>query len=108
MSLASVLVTSAKVRSLALKVLASASAAALALGSIAVLQQVQRRLDREFLAADPETQAGNGLIEQPVPGGVTALGFFMEQLLDAIFELIRLVLAQILDPGTIMRELRRL
>ena len=32
----------------------------------------------------------------------------MEQLLDAILELIRLVLAQILDPRAIMPELRRL
>ena len=32
----------------------------------------------------------------------------MKQLLDAIFELIRLVLAQILDPRTVMSEFRRL
>ena len=32
----------------------------------------------------------------------------MEQLLDAILELIRLVLAQILDPGPIVREFGRL
>ena len=32
----------------------------------------------------------------------------MKQLLDAIFELIRLVLAQILDPRPVMSELRRL
>ena len=80
----------------------------LALRPIAVLQQVQRRLDRQFRGPDLEAQARNGLIEQPVPGGITTLGFFVEQLLDAILELIRPVLAQILDPRPIMREFRGL
>ena len=70
----------------------------LALFAVAVLQQIQRRLDRKLLAADLEAQAGDGLVEQPVPGGIAALGFLVEQLLDAVLELIRLVLAQILDP----------
>ena len=74
----------------------------------AVLQQTERRLDRQFPSRNLEAQAGNGLIEQPIPGRVAALGFFMEQLLDAILELIRLVLAQVLDPGPIMPELGRL
>ena len=74
----------------------------------AVLQQVQRRLDREFLAADLEAQAGDGLVEQPVPGRITALRLFVKQLLDAILELIRLVLAQILDPRPVIAEFGRL
>ena len=78
----------------------------LALFAGAILQQAQGRLDRQFLAADLEAQARDGLIEQPVPGGVTALGFLVKQLLDAILELIRLVLAQILDPRAIMRRVR--
>ena len=80
----------------------------LALFRRAVLQQIERRLDRQFLGPDLEAQAGDGLVEQPVPGGIAALGFFVKQLLDAIFELIRLVLAQILDPRPVMGELRRL
>ena len=78
----------------------------LALFRRAVLQQVQRRLDRQLLAADLEAQAGDGLVEQPVPGGIAALGFLMKQLLDAVLELIRLVLAQILDPRPVMRRAR--
>ena len=56
------------------------------------------------LAGDLEAQAGDGLVEQPVPGGIAALGFLVEQLLDAVLQLIRLVLAQILDPRPIMRQ----
>ena len=74
----------------------------------AILQQSQGRLDRQLLAADLETQAGDGLFEQPVPGGITALGFLVEQLLYPILELIRLVLAQVLDPRPIMRQFGRL
>ena len=76
----------------------------LALFAVAILQQAQRRLDREFLGPDLEAQARDGLVEQPVPGGIAALGFLVKQLLDAILELIRLVLAQILDPRAIMRR----
>ena len=80
----------------------------LALFRRAVLQEVERRLDRQLLGPDLEAQAGDGLVEQPVPGGITALGFFVKQLLDAILELIRLVLAQILDPRAVMPERGRL
>ena len=79
----------------------------LALGAVAILQQVQRRLDRELLGPDLETQARDGLVEQPVPGGIAALGFLVKQLLDAILELIRLVLAQVLDPRPVMRQRRQ-
>jgi hypothetical protein len=104
--LASVLVISAKVRS-SLKVFASACAAALRLSAGAILQQAQRRLDRQLAPGDLEAQARDGLIEQPIPGGIAALGFFMKQLLDAILQLIRLVLAQIFDPRAKMCEFRR-
>ena len=73
----------------------------LALFWSSVLQEIERRLDRQLLGADLEAQTGDGLVEQPVPGGITALGFFVKQLLDAILELVRLVLAQILDPRAI-------
>ncbi len=80
----------------------------LALCAVTVLQQVQRRLDRQFLGRDLEAQARDGLVEQPVPGGIAALGFLVKQLLDAILELIGLFLAQILDPRPIMRQFGRL
>ena len=83
-------------------------ACGLALVRRAVLQQIERRLDRQLLTADLEAQAGDGLVEQPVPGGIAALGFFVKQLLDAIFELVRLVLAQILDPRPVMGQVLRL
>src|SRR5204862_6853966 len=74
----------------------------------AVLQQVQRRLDRQFCASDLKTQAGDGLIKQSVPGGISALRLLVKQLLDAILELIGPVFAQVLDPWTIMAEFRTL
>ena len=80
----------------------------LALFARAILQQLQRRLDRQLAVTDLEAQSRNGLVEQPVKGAVTCLGFFMKQLLEAILELIRLFLAQILDPRTIMTEFGRL
>ena len=80
----------------------------LALCAVAILQQIQRRLDRQLLGPDLEAQARDGLVEQPVPGGIAALRFLVEQLLDAILELIRLVLAQILDPRPVMRQFGRL
>ena len=80
----------------------------LALLAVAILQEIERRLDRQLLARHLEAQRGDGLVEQPVPGGITGLGFFVEQLLDAVLELIRLVLAQVLDPRPVMPEFRRL
>ena len=79
----------------------------LALLAGAVLQQVQRRLDRKLLAADLEAQRRDGLVEQPVPGGIAGLRLLVEQLLDAVLELIGLVLAQILDPRPVIAELGR-
>ena len=70
----------------------------------AVLQQVERRLDRELLAGHVEAQARHRLVEQPVPGRIAAHRFLVEQLLDAVLELIRLFLAHVLDPGPVMAE----
>ena len=71
---------------------------------VCVLHEIERRLDGEPLRADFEAQAGDRLVEQPVPCGVGGDGFLVEQLLDAVFELIRLVLADVLEPGPIMAE----
>ena len=57
MSLASVLVMWVKRRMFVLKVAASASAAALRFASSVILQEVQRRLDRQLLAVDVEAEA---------------------------------------------------
>ena len=77
----------------------------LALCAVAVLQEIERRLDRELFGADLEAQARDGLVEQPVEGGIAGLRLLQEQLLELVVELVRLLLAQILDPGTVMREL---
>ena len=71
MSLASVLVMWAKSLMLVLNVAASASAAALPPGVIAILQQVERRLERQLLAVDGKAQAAivssNSRFQAPRP-----------------------------------------
>ena len=104
MSLASVLVISAKVRRFALKVLASASEAARRFLPSRVLHQGERRLDRERLAVDLEAQRRDRLVEQPVPGARAGHRLLVEQLLDAVLELIRLLLAHVLDPRPVVAE----
>jgi hypothetical protein len=71
---------------------------------VAVLQQAERRFDGERLGADLETQARDGIIEQPIPGALPGHGFLMEKLLDAILELIGLFLADVLDPRPVATE----
>ncbi len=71
-----------------------------------ILQQVQRRLDGERLTVDLETQIRNRAVEHPVPGGIGRHGFFVEQLLDAIFKLVRLLLAHVIEPRPVMAERR--
>ena len=93
---------SVNVRRFSLNVLASACARRPARLLAWVLQQIEGRLDRKQLAADLEAQTRNGLVEQPVPGGIGGHRLLVKELLDAILELIRLLLAQIFDPGTIM------
>ena len=98
LSLASVLVISVKVRRFSRKVAASASARLAAHLAVGVLQQVQRRLQRQLLAVDVEAQVGHRLVEQPVPGAAPGDRLFVEQLLDAVLELVGLVLAQVDAP----------
>ena len=71
---------------------------------VAVLEQIERRLDGERLGADLETQVGDGVVEQPVPGGLAGDRLFVEQLLDAVLELVGLLLADVLDPRPVMSE----
>ena len=76
----------------------------LALLRIRVLHDVQRLLERQRLAADLEAQRHHGFVEQPVERGIAGHRLLVEQLLDAVFELVRLVLADVLDPGPVMAE----
>ncbi len=72
----------------------------------AILQQRQCRLDGQLLTADFEAERRDGLVELPVPRRIAADGFFVEQLLDTVLELVWLVLAQILDPRPVIIQRR--
>ncbi len=69
-----------------------------------VLHQVERRLDRQRFAFHLEAQARDGFVEQPVPRRIGRHRLLVEQLLDAVLELIRLVLADVLDPRPVVPE----
>ena len=104
MSLASVLVISAKMRRLSLNVLASACDAALRLPRVGSCIRLSVGSIASDLPSDLEAQAGDGLVEQPVPGRVGGHRLLVEQLLDAILELIGLVLADVLEPRPVVAE----
>ena len=104
LSLASVLVISVKMRRFFLKVAASASAACRRVSRIGVLQAVQRRLQRQLLAVDVEAQVGHRLVEQAVPGAAPGDRLFVEQLLDAVLELVGLVHPEVEHPGPVVAE----
>ena len=74
----------------------------LALGLVRALHQVQRRFQRQCFAIDLETQAGHGLVEQPVEGGGSGLRFFEEQFLQLVIKLIGLFHAQVGNPRPVM------
>ena len=76
----------------------------LALGAVTVLQEIERRLDRELFRADLEAQTGDGLVEQPVEGGIAGLRLLQEELLELVVELVRLLLAQPWYPTGRHRE----
>ena len=72
--------------------------------AVAVLQLVERELERQLLAIDDEAQRGDGLVEEAVPGGCARHRLLVEQRLDPVVELMRLVLSEIVDPGLPVRE----
>ena len=76
--------------------------------SVGVLQLVEGRLERQFLAAHLEAQRRDGLVEKAVPGGAPGDRLFVEQLLDLVLELERLVLADVLEPGPVAGKRLRL
>ncbi len=74
--------------------------------TIGVLKQIKRLLNRQFFAINIKTQARHGFIEQTVPGAVPGDRLFMEQLLELVFQLIRLIKTQIFQPWTVMTDCR--
>ena len=91
-----------------MKVLASATAACLALGLIRALQKIERGFNCQRLAIHLEAQVRHGFIKQAVEGAVACLGFFEEQLLQLVVKLIGLLLAQVFNPWAVMIERRNL
>ena len=77
---------------------------AFAFCAVAVLHEIQRRLDGERLARHLEPQIGDGGVELAVPRRVRRHRFFVKQLLDAIFELVRPIAAHVLEPRPVMAE----
>ena len=72
--------------------------------SVAVLKKVQRRLERQLFAVHIEAEAGDRLVEEPCPGGAARDGLFVEELLEPRVELVRPILADVVEPGTIARQ----
>ena len=105
MSLASVLVISVKVERLSPKTFASADPRLLALFAVGILQEVERRLHAECLAADLELQAGDRLVEKPVPGRAPGRGLLVEELFHPVFQLIGAFLADVGEPGRVVGKL---
>ena len=71
---------------------------------VGILQKVQRRLDRQLFALDDEAEARHRLVEEPVPGGPAGDALLMEELLDAVLQLVGLLLADVLEPRPVMAE----
>ena len=69
-------------------------------------EKVEHRFERQRLALYLETQGRHGFVEQAVPGRLSGQRLLVEQLLDAILELVRVFLAQIFDPRSGMAERR--
>jgi hypothetical protein len=93
---------SANVRRFSLNVLASACDAALRIAALGLPHEIERRLDGERFRADLEAQAGDGLVEQAIPGRISCHRFFVEELLDAILELIWLLPTNIFEPRAVV------
>ena len=71
----------------------------LALFLVGVGEEMERRFEAELLAVDVELERCHRLVEQPVPGLGARHRLFMEQFLDAIFELVGLGFPQLGEPG---------
>ena len=78
---------------------------AAALCFVRIEQAIERGLKAELLAIGLESERRHRLVEEPVPGASRRHRFLVEQLLELVVELIGLLLAQILEPRTVMAEL---
>ena len=73
---------------------------------VALGQQVERLGLGQFLAAEREAQIGDGLVEEPRPGGAAGDVFLVQQLLDVVRQLVRAEGADVAQPRPIMGERR--
>jgi hypothetical protein len=73
---------------------------------IAVGKEVEGLGFGQLLAADREAEIGNGLVEEPRPGGPPGDVLLVKQLLDFVRELVRAKGAGITQPRAIARECR--
>ena len=79
----------------------------LALPFVRILKLAEQGLERQALALEVETQSRDGVVEEAVPRRRAGDRFLQEQLLDVIGELVRLLLADVLEPRTVVAERRR-
>ena len=79
----------------------------LALRLVRVLEPGEQRLERQALALEVEAERRHRVVEQPVPRGGARHRLLQEQLLDLVGELVRLLLADVLEPRAIVAERRR-
>jgi hypothetical protein len=103
-SLASVLWTRAKRRRFFSKVSASARAPASRRGAVVVGQQVEGGFERQVLAVHGEGEGGDGLVEEPVPGGGADGGLVVEELLQLVRQLVGLHRAEAVEDGLVAGE----
>ena len=73
---------------------------------VAILHLVQRWLDRQFGVADAKPQPGDGFIKQPIPGGGAGDVFFVKKFFELVIKFVRLLFANILQPGAPARQRR--
>ena len=71
-------------------------------------EPVQRFLQRQAFAGDIEAQRRQRFVEKPVPGAAPGHGFLVEELLDAVVELVGALGAQVVEERLVGGELRRL
>ena len=107
LSLASVLVMRVKRRKLAPSVAASALAAVFPDLRVRIHELAEQRLKRQALAFEIEPERRHRVVEQAVPCGGGAHRLVEEQSLEVIGKLVRLLLADVLEPRAIMAERRR-
>ena len=82
------------------------SAASRRISESRVGQQIERLCFSQLLAADRESEIGDGLVEEPRPRGAPGDVFLVQQLLDFVRKLIWPESASVAQPRTVTRERR--